>query len=276
MLDDQEGYEPASEDSDEYPASIEHPQRADELVVRIELVGGFVTLATLLTRVPSFSLFGDGFVVTEGPQIAIFPPPALPNLRAARVIEEGTQTILRNARDAGLFTNRTFPNPNVADVPTTVFTVMANGESYRVAAEGLGVGDVDEDRQKLLDFQQALGDLEGLLGPDLIESDLDFQIERVQIVAQRSRPQEEPPEGEPDVEPWPLDEALAEFGDEFSGAGLTDARCGVVEGDEVEVVVAALRAANQATLWESQGEQFRVFPRPLLPDEQGCRDPVAG
>jgi len=275
MSDDQ-GYEPASGYSDEYAEPIEHPHRADEIIVRIELIGGFVTLATLLTRVPSFSLFGDGFVVTEGPQIAIFPPPALPNLRAARVSEEGIQAILRHARDAGLFTNRTFPNPNVADVPTTVFTVMANGESYRVAAEGLGVGDVDEDRQKLLDFQQALSDLEGLLGSELIESDLEFQIERLQIVVQRPSPQEEPPEIEPDVEPWPLDQPLAEFGDEFSGAGLTDARCGVVEGDEVEVVVAALRAANQATLWESQGEQFRVFPRPLLPDEQGCRDPVAG
>jgi hypothetical protein len=31
-----------------------------------------------------------------------------------------------------------------------------------------------------------------------------------------------------------------------------------------------LRQANQLTLWESDSQTYRLFLRPLLPDESGC------
>src|SRR5215212_7606087 len=131
--------------SDATPAAsgtIEHPTGADDLILRVEVVGGFVPPQVLLSEIPQLSLYGDGRAITTGPMIDIFPSPALPNLRQVTLTEAGIQEVLAAAQAAGLLDgDRTYFNNTVADAPTTVFTVHTGGMTSTISAYGLGFGD---------------------------------------------------------------------------------------------------------------------------------------
>ena len=71
------------------------------LLLRIDLSGGFVPVETIFTSLPQMSVYGDGTVITQGPQIAIYPGPAVPNLLVRTLDEEGIETLLQTALDAG-------------------------------------------------------------------------------------------------------------------------------------------------------------------------------
>jgi hypothetical protein len=251
---------------------IDHPTGSDELVLRVEQQGGFVPFEYALTRVPSWSLYGDGRVIVEGPQIMIYPGPALPNLLVSRLTEEGVQAVLAAAREAGLMErDASYPNPCVTDAPTTVFTTTAEGHTTVVSADALGMGPGacpgvdDEARAKLETFWSKLTDLaswlpEGSVGPE------------EPYVAAEIRIYVRPYRGEPDLaqEPiaWPLETPLADFGEPFEGGERT--RCGVVSGADLETLLPLLERANQLTPWESEGRRYGLLLRPLLPDEHGC------
>jgi len=256
---------------------IEHPTGSDELVLRVEQRGGFVPFEHTLTRVPSWSLYGDGRVIVEGPQIEIYPGPALPNLLVFRLTEEGVQAVLEAARDAGLMDrDASYPNPCITDVPATVFTTTAEGRTTVVSADALGMGPSacpgvdDEARAKLEAFWSKLTDLgswlpEGSVGPE------------EPYVAAEIRIYVRPYRGEPDLaqEPiaWPLETPLADLGAPFEGAGER-MRCGVVSGADLETLRPLLERANQLTPWESGGKRYGLLLRPLLPDEHGCETPL--
>ncbi len=59
------------------------------MVLRIEQSGGFVAVQYNLTRMPMLTLYGDGLIVTPGPQIEIYPGPALPALAQQRLTPRG-------------------------------------------------------------------------------------------------------------------------------------------------------------------------------------------
>ena len=67
---------------------------------------------------------------------------------------------------------------------------------------------------------------------------------------------------------WPLDTPLSAFGEPLANDQQT--RCGVVTGDEFRQVYAAAQTANQLTPWVSDGTEYRLILRPLLPDEHTC------
>ena len=158
-----------------------HPTGADELVLRVAYEGGFVAPEYTLASTPFWSLFGDGTLIVPGPQIEIYPGPALPNLLATPITQDGVQAILRAARDAGLMDgDATYGNDCIADAATTVFTTNAAGQTSVVSAYALDVGepagscggmaDADE-RSALAEFQAKLGDLgswlpEGSIGTE--------------------------------------------------------------------------------------------------------------
>src|SRR4029453_7915808 len=119
---------------------IDHPTGAADLVLRMDVGGGFVAPTYELRRIPTWSLFGDGRIITEGPQIEIYPGPALPSVQVQTVTEEGIQAILKAAEAAGLLgPNRTYGQDCVADAPTTTFTVYADGTKHVVSAYALGM-----------------------------------------------------------------------------------------------------------------------------------------
>ena len=52
--------------------------------------------------------------------------------------------------------------------------------------------------------------------------------------------------------------------------GLAEARCGVVSGADLDALWPLMQAANDLTPWVSDGKEYRLILRPLLPDEHGC------
>jgi len=133
---------PTGARSDPSDSGIVHPSGADQVVLRVALEGGFVAPETTFARMPSFSLMGDGTIIEPGAQDEIYPGQALPQLLVRTISEDGIQAILGAAIDAGLDHDGTLGDlgsVGVSDMPTTVFTLSANGETHRVEAYALGM-----------------------------------------------------------------------------------------------------------------------------------------
>jgi hypothetical protein len=264
---------------DDGPGSggIDHPTGADQLVLRIAQGGGFVPIEYNLRSIAGISIFGDGRMIVEGPMIEIYPGPALPNLQVTRLTEDAVQAILQEARTAGLLgQDATYDYPCVTDLPTTTFTVVAEGRTHTVSAYALGFtegADASADcpgvdaaaREKLFDFQMKIGDLRGWLPEGSIGQEEPFAPSemRVYVLPYRGDPELM----QPPVD-WPLSQTLQRFGDE--DPNLADIRCGVIAGNDLEVLLPEARSANELTPWTSEGGEFSLVFRPLLPDEHTC------
>jgi hypothetical protein len=259
------------------PDGIAHPTGADELVLRVATGGGFVPVEYNLRSLPGISIYGDGRMIVEGPVIEIYPGPAMPNLQVRQLTEPAIQAILREARAAGLLgPDATYDYPCVADLPTTTFTVVAEGETHTVSAYALGFTEAAEEpaqcpgveanaRERLYDFQVKIGDLaswlpEGSFGP---ERPFEPSEMRVYVLPYR---------GDPELEQtpvdWPLLPELDRFGD--PDPNLTDIRCGIVADEDLATLLPEAQAANQLTPWVSDSGEFALIFRPLLPDEHTC------
>jgi hypothetical protein len=253
------------------PDGIEHPMGASDLVIRWETSGGFVNPASLLGRVPSFSLYGDGTLITEGAHTEIYPGAAVPPLIAQDITEGGIQAILATARDAGLLDgDATYPFC-VADVPDTVITVNAGGQTSVVTATALGMGGTgcpdanDEARAKLFRFLTRLGDLQSWLPAGSIGEEHPYTATALRIFV---RPYQPDPTLTQTAVAWPGSQPLSAIDGTVEMA--PEVSCGVVAGADADAVLEAARSANELTPWTSDGRRYSVVFRPLLPDESGC------
>ena len=253
---------------------IAHPTGAVELVLRVEYRGGFVPYEFTLSSMPAWSLFGDGTLITQGPQIEIYPPPALPSLVRTPITEDAVQAILGAAQEAGLMDgDKDYGDQCIADAATTVFTTNANGTTSVVSAYALDVepagscGGKDETKARtaLAEFQADLGDLNSWLPRGSVGKETPFDATEMRVYVLPYQGDPEPPQHAMD---WPLETPLSAFGDPLADAPQT--RCGVITGDEFEQVHDAARSANQLTPWLSDGTEFRLILRPLLPDDHSC------
>ena len=254
---------------------IAHPVGSDELVLRIEFVGGYVPESVALSSIPTVSLYGDGRVVTQGPQIEIYPGPALPNLLLRDVTEEGVQAILRAARDAGLSgPDRRFDVAGVADAHFTVFTVVTAGGLHVTHAYGLGIGEVDaelasgdrEARRRLSRFLEDMTNLSAWLPDGSVGEERMYGAAAIRMLVSEDGPtRDEAFEQEP-VD-WPLRASLSSI---LQPVENSQWLCASVDGEQADRVVAAARRANELTPWRSDGRIYGIVFRPLLPDERGC------
>ncbi len=260
---------------------ITHPTGADDLVLRVEQVGGFVPPTVTLVRLPSVSLFGDGRLITEGAQTEIYPQPALPPLLVQLLTEAGVQRILELARDSGLLEkDASYFQGGVADAPTTVFTVNAGGGRHVVRASALGFdrgpgsghvlrGDLAALRA-LERFHGQLADPAAVLPAGSIGDSHPYELEALRLFVSPGAPSSSSGPDEPAVV-WPLSTPLAEFGTAVPDAGgLGPVRCGTVDGATLNELMPSVRRATQISPWTSDGEAFEIVFRPLLPDESGC------
>jgi len=254
---------------------IEHPTGAGDLILQVGVSGGFIAPSTTLTQIPGFSLYGDGTLITQGAQIEIYPGPALPALIQTHVSEDGIQAILQAAQEAGLFgPDRSYGYNCIADVGTTTFILNAGGSIHTIDAYALGIAEgscqgADETaRHKLAQFDAKLGDLRSWLPAGTVGQDGTYAFSEIRIYVQPYAGQDPNLQQEP-IE-WPLSPGLSRFGEPLNDQLLQNARCGVVGGDDLTTLTPDLQKANQLTPWSSEGAEYSLLLRPLLPDEHSC------
>lgn len=267
------------------PGAISYPTGAGDLVVRLRYVGGFAPPSAHMLDLPAVSVYGDGTVIVPGPVPAIYPGPALPNLQRATITPAGMQLLLEAARDAGLLgPDAHYDMGGIMDASSSEFTVNADGAIHTISAYALFESGgrepenpgaepaVIEARAKLLVFQNQLGQLEALLGPEVGDA-TPYVPTALQLLVSDGAPVDEQALGQEPIE-WPLETPLATFGEPMA-ALIMGERCGVVTGSDVDALLPSFQAANTLTPWTDDGAAFGIAVRPLLPGEAGCPAPAA-
>jgi hypothetical protein len=127
------------------PDGITHPTGPREIILRFDEAGGFVPIEWMAAHVPYFTLYGDGRVVFVSTSRIVEPSPdgvmTGSPLRTATLSEAQIQDLLVFAlADGGLARARAdYQNPFVADAPTAVFEIHADGDSKTVSVVALGM-----------------------------------------------------------------------------------------------------------------------------------------
>ena len=113
------------------------PVDPDKVIFRVSWEGGFVTPDMLLGRLPVVAVHADGRVITQGPVLAIYPGPFMPNLQERTLSEAGLERLIMLAREQDLLKDVHYGFPGIADATDTVLEINLDGESYRVSAYAL-------------------------------------------------------------------------------------------------------------------------------------------
>ncbi|BCJ69957.1 hypothetical protein [Polymorphospora rubra] len=269
----QGGNDPAGPDPG--PVSLE----SDVAAIRVDYTGGFSTPAMLASRIPLIAVYGDGRVFTQGPQVMIYPGPALPNLQVQTISESDVDALVERALAAGVGEAKDFGQPPVADAASTRITVVtSDGEKVlevyaleETPEDGAGLtADQVSARAKVKEFVASLTDLSGTLGAGATGQPTAYVPTAVAAIAEPWVAGDPALPAPPEVA-WP-GPALP---GEPLGPGL-DVGCVSAAGDAAAKVLSAAATATSATPWTSEGKTWTVHLRPLLPDEADCADLLAG
>jgi hypothetical protein len=254
---------------DAQTAGLDLPDDPSAVILTIEDVGGFAMVPFVLNRPPRLVLSADRRAIIEGPQIAIFPGPLLPNMQVAQLDEETFLFALEEIAsigfpDIGEEVNDEASN-TVADAPTTVVTFYDTAGRHRFSVYALGIGaQVNDERVPILaNLVQVLTD-EAYSSPTV-----PFQAERVQVYAGEEPAVVEP--GFSSVQDWPLPDGFGAMSEVVAGW-----RCVFYEGEVAAALLAVFSQANQATRWDESGTEYTLLPRPLLPGEEACTASALG
>lgn len=262
---------------------------APQLLIRIESLGSMLPAAPF-TTVPEFSLFDDGAIYSLGPQLAIFPPPALPNLVFTRINEAAVQKLVAAARTAGLDQPRELvASVSLADAPTTIITFFDGEEFVTSSASGLLIlteppDDWDDETWEA--FVQIRSIVSLLLGfstqieaSEIIEPERSIAPERLQVIAYPADHAFAGMSSIPNLEQpaltWPLLPALAEIAAKTDEENLLDSGCVEINGDDVQTIVEVVLEGDLMSPWVDPADdtvQYGVLFRPLLPDQSACDD----
>jgi hypothetical protein len=251
------------------PQGIAHPTGADEIVLRYDESGGFVPVEFLAAHVPYFTLYGDGTVVFVSNVPVEFrenQPAVGQSIRTAKLSEAQIQDLIEFAlADGGLAIAREqYDNPMVADAPTAVFEINADGDSKTVSVMALGL-DVEPGPDTAIKTALAK------LGERLRDFDAGGSLasQPYAPAAYRGILLDATGVQGVNVRAWPWPElALADF-KLPADANVLQQRTRVLTPSEAEAVdVAGFEAGVQSGLYYRVDDMLYTFVlRPLLPDE---------
>ena len=261
--------------ADPSPEPRPHPTT---VVLQVSEVGGFTTPALLAARLPTVTVYSDGRVITDGPVMAVFPAPALPNLQLYQLDDGGVRELVDRALAAGVAETTDLGHPPVADATSTRFAVRAGGETVtrEVYALGIGRSDLRPDgpvgvteeqaaaRTRLSELVEALRNPGEVLGAERVAGPERYQPEAVAALVS---PYAEPtPDLAQPAQPWP--------GPLLPGEPIAPGvTCVTATGEQADAVLDAAADASAATPWTSADDtRWSVVLRPLLPHESGCED----
>lgn len=251
---------------------------ADQVVLQIATGGGFVPLQYNLAQFPEWTLYGDGALLTRGPQIEIYPAPALPSVQVQHLTREGIEQILIAAAETGLTSgDAEYTTTMVTDMPTTVITTTADDRTSRVAAYALGFDDQSGTvpaaeraaRAKIDAFVENLSNLQAWLPEGSVTQPEVYEPSALRVYTLPPVKAQDPALEQPNIE-WPLSTPMGSFGASYGD--MPDTRCGVVEGSELQKMLEAAQGANQLTTWTDGKDRALLVLRPELPGETGCQE----
>lgn len=270
-------------------------------LLQVRRSGGFVPWGWDFATVPELTVYAGGQAVTHGPQIEIFPPPALPNLLTTDLDGDDVRALVAAARDAGLLGETPdYGHPPVADAPTTFVTLRVDGVTVEHAAEALGLAGEEggavaagpgagepladeagpddgvlsglspEQRRARVALADFIIHAHGVVGS--VGGEEPYDVPGFAVAAlpapQEEAPAEESPEGSLPVEEpvapvldWPLDLPLAQARE-----------CALVTGEEARALRDVLVGTVRTARFHQDGVRYDVAVRPLLPHERTCAD----
>lgn len=141
---------------------IAHRTGSRDVILRFEQGGGFVPIGFLATQAPQFTLYGDGTVIFRDTGAGVpgnSEVGALAPYRTAHLSEPEMQAFLRFAiTDGGIGVAAAAYSPgNVADAPTSIFTLHAGGIDKSVHVDALGFENPHSPDAAMLKVLAALG-----------------------------------------------------------------------------------------------------------------------
>ena len=205
------------------PEATPVEDETSQLLIRVETIGS-MQAAQSFVSVPEFSLFEDGSLYALGPQLAIFPPPALPNLTLTRLSDNGVQALTAAARTAGLDQPRIIEGSmQVADAPITVVTFFDGDQLVTSSAVGLmylteAPDEWDEATwESFVELRSIVSLLIGYAGAidetEILEPERSIIPERLQVIAYTSTNSFADLAGIPNTDQetlvWPLETTLS-------------------------------------------------------------------
>lgn len=244
-------------------SGLDLPENPDDPVLQVASEGGFAPVEFVLGRGPTYTLLAGGRLIFEGPTIAIFPGPLLPNYQVARLDDDQMGQVLELVDQIGLpdfeFELDDSAASRVADATTETVTYWDFSGTHTYSVYALGI-DLDEDPSpRTASFEELLELLGELTGSEAEP----YQPDIVRVMAGPGTVNDE----FEDVRPWPLETRDISDWEELPN-GWT---CRVF-GPEV---LDRFTDATQVTVWENPdpslaNSPIKLLVRPLHPGEPGC------
>lgn len=223
--------------------------------------------------IPSLGVYESGLLIQPGPQILIYPGPALPNLLQSQLTLDVVDQIETEALASGLDEKREYGNPAQAPAWLTTVTIRIGDKEYRHEVVGL-----DSTSLAGLDATEAAN-------REALSNFLRFSRE---LLAKNDDPSEIESYVSDRFELWVRDEADLEHPvrpeiDELSNPvvewtvpwPLHNTDCEVVDGEVALAVNELFSHANTLTRFRDSGVSYVVRAYPLWPHQPGCEPVVA-
>jgi hypothetical protein len=235
----------------------------DEAILQITSEGGFVPVEVSLGNGPRYSLLGDGSLIFQGVQLAIYPGPLVPPYMVTRLNDGQMNAVRAMVEDIGMpeigeETDDGAAN-FVADATTEVITYWDENGEHRLAVYALGMEESPSDRNAA--FLELVETFDRFTAEAPSEP---YEPQRARVIAGTDALVD--PEFE-DVREWPVE--ATDFSDwtELSNGWY----CKAFDGEVLE----AFADSTQATMWRNpddsaSGEPMMLLVRPLLPGEPDC------
>jgi hypothetical protein len=242
--------------------AIQHPTGATDVILRMETSGGFAPVEFMATSAPEFTLYGDGTVVWRDPTSEPLEPVGNVNrlnpFLTVRLSEDGIQALLADAIGRGALGAALGPYIGMgADIPTTTFTITADGQTKAVSVTGLSPDMHPQAAVIVAALSQLAERLQGFAGTVSGEAPYPPATYRGVMTAI------EQPFGPVVAWPWSAIEPT-DFAADANGFFLTRT---LTRADIGELGVPGVDGGFSGLTLQSEGKLYSFALRPLLPDE---------
>lgn len=241
------------------------PPNADTAVIRIEQTGGMMPTWETMRWYPTVALYGDGRLITQGPQFEMYPGPALPNLQVTHFSQHAVDQALAWAAEAGLRGEDRLLGPMLLDAGSLVFTVVTPDGTHHSSVSDMSVDDPAVNA--LRHFQDVMTGLAEWLPQDVASAAAPYQWDRLRVISFPSDPASMPDPNLVHVVDWPLDR-LDSY--PVSISEPVAYRCFELAGADLAAIRPTFEAANELTLYRSEDVTYQLYLHPLLPDDEAC------